>query len=938
MLATDPNPSARARIRPADLFVGRQAELKHIEACVDQARAGSARLVVVSGEPGSGKSELLRRSGPFLTDFHVLSATCDRSGHSVPFGLVAQLAGQLPVAMRRDLPGLPIPTEALPTRIGAALLRAVVGATRRGPLALIVDDLHWTDQESAQTLGFVLRRSVSSPILTLVTCQTKLLSTTRRNGDLSAAAWTNIITIPQARKQMSLGGLNDRELGQLAERIIRTSPNREFVARLHEYTGGNPLRARKLLAELQADHHGRTGPLRPPRRMFDEFTVRLADLPESSRTLLESIAVLNARTRLALPAQVSGVPDAVAALEPLLDAGLVQWWPSETSSPVWISDPMTRDLVYGLIGPRRRRELHRVAATLVDRTASWVHRVAATAGPDPTLADELQAEAELVAAEASEHHAAQLLLWAADLSDTRAAYERRLLGGMLHLLRCGTETRRLEALMTAVDSCAPSAPRLCVQGEYALAEGHVARARHYLSRALDVAEREGSAGLLTRAASSLARSLVLQGHGGQAVRFADVALGRSESDSVTTATARCARSFGLLYVHGPGAELTRLAGQPWPVVIDHAADPSSALCRAVCRLLAGDLLGGMDDAVAAHELVRSGSTAAVLAFARYLLGQWTEALDVLGGTEPPAPGASVQWPLVPWHAAVSVIASGRGDFDLAEQALAEARSRRGSGAGITAVFAALAEATLAQARGEYAVMAAACERLTDDSVRGVRDSRAFVWRPFWEPLYVEGLIGSGRLDTASTTLKRLADTARDVAHLKVPVAWLSGWLAEQRCDPDEADRVYRRALAEPLQPAEVPLQRAHLERAHGRLLLDLGDRVRGMELLSEARRRYSALGARPFAERCADDIGEVGLVNVVAPRRAEVQLLTKRERDVAALVIRGMTNQEVARELYVSNKAVEYHLSNIYAKLGIPSRRALRDRLLSPQRHVHSRK
>ncbi|WP_181784030.1 helix-turn-helix domain-containing protein, partial [Pseudonocardia pini] len=56
-----------------------------------------------------------------------------------------------------------------------------------------------------------------------------------------------------------------------------------------------------------------------------------------------------------------------------------------------------------------------------------------------------------------------------------------------------------------------------------------------------------------------------------------------------------------------------------------------------------------------------------------------------------------------------------------------------------------------------------------------------------------------------------------------------------------------------------------------------------------------------------------------------VRDLTDREREVVALVGRGMTNREVAAELYVTDKAVEYHLGNVYAKLGIRSRRNLRD-------------
>jgi len=83
------------------------------------------------------------------------------------------------------------------------------------------------------------------------------------------------------------------------------------------------------------------------------------------------------------------------------------------------------------------------------------------------------------------------------------------------------------------------------------------------------------------------------------------------------------------------------------------------------------------------------------------------------------------------------------------------------------------------------------------------------------------------------------------------------------------------------------------------------------------------LGAAPFRARAEASLHASG----VRPRRARDQRrfeLTDRERDVAALVASGMTNKEAAANLYVSAKAIEYHLGNIFTKLGLSSRRELR--------------
>ena len=85
------------------------------------------------------------------------------------------------------------------------------------------------------------------------------------------------------------------------------------------------------------------------------------------------------------------------------------------------------------------------------------------------------------------------------------------------------------------------------------------------------------------------------------------------------------------------------------------------------------------------------------------------------------------------------------------------------------------------------------------------------------------------------------------------------------------------------------------------------------------------VGAVPFVASIDDDLSAAGHASTSRPARERSALeLTDRERDVATLVAQGMTNPEVAAELYVSRKAVEYHLHNIFGKLGIRSRRELR--------------
>ena len=89
------------------------------------------------------------------------------------------------------------------------------------------------------------------------------------------------------------------------------------------------------------------------------------------------------------------------------------------------------------------------------------------------------------------------------------------------------------------------------------------------------------------------------------------------------------------------------------------------------------------------------------------------------------------------------------------------------------------------------------------------------------------------------------------------------------------------------------------------------------------RRLLLSVGAEPFASRVESDLKRAGARSTRRSARSSLEL-TDREHDVAVLVAKGYSNPEAAAELYVSRKAIEYHLRNIYGKLGIASRRELR--------------
>ncbi|MBA3489578.1 MAG: helix-turn-helix transcriptional regulator, partial [Longispora sp.] len=174
-------------------------------------------------------------------------------------------------------------------------------------------------------------------------------------------------------------------------------------------------------------------------------------------------------------------------------------------------------------------------------------------------------------------------------------------------------------------------------------------------------------------------------------------------------------------------------------------------------------------------------------------------------------------------------------------------------------------------------------------------------------------------------LRKLVDS---VPGLALTVGWLSGWLAESRRELKVAQEIYEQTLAASPHRDEISLHRARLQHAYGRFLLNSSSRKDAKKLLRVAHHHYADLGAHPYLEACDRDLESAGL-QILDEAPNHLLSLTDREREVANLVKRGITNAEMVQELHVSAKTVEHHLSNIYAKYNVHSRQKLR-KLLSP--------
>jgi DNA-binding CsgD family transcriptional regulator len=901
---------------PLDVFVGRAAELAQVAEVVSRVEAGQPWLVAIEGEPGTGKTSLARRCLAAAPSLKVLSARASQAETDLDFGIVDQLLRAAGGAGQPVLSADGTGSAASSFAVGARLLE-MVGEQATGAVAIVVDDLQWADRKSVEALTFMLRRLSVDPVIAVVIY--------RGPGDRLDETARRMLRSVENRLQITLGGLRLDDVASLVGALTTGPLDEQAVQQLHMGTGGHPLYLRTLLSEGFDFDPRASGRLALPPSLAVAIADHLGVLPPETRDILEMLAVLNLRMPLAQLGQAAEIDSPSAAIEPTVASGLVDWWPHEPSCPVELRHLLVRDAIYARITAARRRVLHARAATVVSEPASWEHRVAALDQPDEGLAAELEHLAGEEAAGGRLALAATHLQWASAVSPARADRERRLLTAALHLM-LAEEARGL-ALRGDVEAAGPSPLRSCVLGTMAFSLGQLAEAERRFGQALAQARDDpGGQPLAAMIANRLAGTYTLLGDGEKVMTFARQSLDTGCLDAAAASQTRTLVAIGASQLAGPRAALAELGHLETDPARVGPVDVDGLTFRGVFRLLDGDLSLAVGDLTATLRLARRGATLTLglrayfyLALAQYLAGAWD---DVLLTAEQGFSAAAIhsrRYELPLLHLAAGCVPAGRGAAGEAERHAALAEEAAASlDYGHERLYAAMARAQVGQASGDYLGMADALGPWRDDAAL---DGRSRAYAVLWRPLLAEGLIGSGQTGPAAAVLDQLRANGGQAGYLQPALAWLDGWLAEQRGDSEEALRIYARG--EDTAGMDSPVYTARLLLAHGRLLRRTGQRRPAVDRLRRANDVYTALRAAPFIARTEEELAKCRLPANPAKKQPDLAL-TSRETEVAHLVGKGMSNPEIAAELFISRKAVEYHLGNIYAKCGLQGRQQLR--------------
>lgn len=883
------------------VFVGRERELAAVTECIERVGAGDAGVVWIEGPAGSGKSAFVRHLSDALDHRFALEwAEADELSMDASFSLLSQYA--------------PMSSSASPFGAGLDLIDHL-GLSER-PVVLVAEDVHWADSASRGALLTAARRLRHDPVLLVLTSRPD----TRLDG------WDRFVLDPERCLRVTLDGLRPSDVATLASHHgITLTPDQ--AARLQRHTGGHALHVRTLLTELTpAQLQTSTDDLPAPRSLAAVTVATLASLPPASRELAAALAVLGTRSPLTVAASVGGVEHPAEALEPLLESQLVRWSPSENRTPIEFDHPLLRKAVYDDLRPARRRALHLAAAEITRWGPSWAHRIAASDAPDDALADELEAGAAYESARRELGTAALYLSWAATVTSSRDMAERRLLRSVRLLILSG-QTGRAAALLTQVEECAETALRDLVLGMLALATADPVSAERWLR---GVADLPGPTWIHAAACAELAMLYSLQGRAEAVVEATTVALTlRPFVYPTTDRKVWWGHAYGTAMLHGPAVGLGHLAERlDGPASAVTGDDAELLVMRGVLHDYAGETTAAIADLRASVDMARSGLPFAqlprahlALAAALFRHGEWDEsllqartALSLLDENRVWMPGQA--------EAAQVPVLAARGEHELAAE-YCEVATTEAERLGTSEIdgLARLARAAFAEARNDAAGVVDAYGPLAVE-----RDPLP-VWRiamRHWWPAYVRALVALDELGAAESHLGRFEREGEAAGFdNSVYVFDLQARLAVARRQPDDAVTLFERAVAA-LRDDHPVLDRARLHHEYGRLLRARGARREAVDHLRAAHLILERLGAETYLRAVAEDLTGWSTQEGGRDKRSPLAL-TARERDVVSLVNKGFTNKEVGAQLYISAKAVEYHLGNVYGKLGIRSRRDLRD-------------
>ena len=724
-----------------------------------------------------------------------------------------------------------------------------------------------------------------------------------------------------AAEQLHLTGLSERAVAALAASRGHTL-HPSIVGTLTRHTAGNPRDVLALLDEVPDPVWSQPDAVLPaPSHVRTRTKDRLAGCTPECRSLVQGLAILGEDASLADAAALAGLADPLPALDAATAAGLVV---AATPYEPRLPDPSTRIAVMDLMGVQAVADAHRRAADIVaDPVDRLGHLVAATPTPDPSLADKVAQLAHDRGVEGAWAQAATLFRDAARLTVDPLRRDERLTRSVDALVAAG-DCVAAAAKVPAVESLRETPLRNAALAYLAILRGRAAEAEVRLGRAWDIVNAERDPDTAALVAQRHVLHALIRCRGAELVTWADRALALADSDSPAGIESAAIRGLGLLAAGHPrraAAAYDELSAR-----VRHGAQAQRVtMGRGWVQFIRDDVDGArsnLESAVAAAGLGGSRRITlwalAWLARVHFAVGEWDRAMSAVeqGRALAATSGIAVTTPLLEWTAAQ--IAALRGDWPAATSALRSASAVTGDYE-MMVIPTILARAQIAEAEADYAKVRRIAEPLTR-MANGTSLQEPGYWP--WPDLLANALVLDGQLEAADAFLRPHEQRAEARGHrsAQARLGYARGRLHGALGDIHAARRSFESSL-ELLSGLPLRYDTARVNFAFGQTLRRAGKRRQADAVISTARELYVSLGAQTYVARCDRELKAGGL-HQTRGSSDDVEL-TPQEEAISTLVAQGLSNREVAAELYVSIKTVQYHLTRVYAKLGVRSRSEL---------------
>jgi DNA-binding CsgD family transcriptional regulator len=903
---------------------GRIPECEALDRLVADVRAGPSRVLVVRGEAGVGKTALLDYVAERAGGCRVVRAAGIEAEMELAFAGLHQLC--LPFVDR--LERLPEPQrDALGTafglRVGGAPDRFVVGlavlsllsdVAEDRPLICLVDDAHWLDQASVQSLAFAARRLMAESVA--------MVFAVRESAD-----WQSI----EGAAELTVNGLVDTDARALLELAVTGPLDERVRERIVAETRGNPLALlempRGLTPEELAGGFAMPDAQALRGRIEESFRRRLALLPRATRRLLLVAAAEPVGDPVLVWRAAGALGVEAEAAAPAAAADLVEF-----GGRIRFRHPLVRSAAYRAASPEDRRSVHGALANATDQDVdpdrrAW-HRAHATPGLDEDVAAELERSADRARNRGGLAAAAAFHERAAEMTPEPGRRARRTLAAAQSKHRAGAPDAALQLLalaqagpLGALDSA--RAEQLRAQVAFA-----VTRGRDAPPLLLKAAKRlEALDPTLARETYLDAYSAALSaGHladGGTAREVAEAVLAADWGASARRSPRACdllLDGLALLTTEGFAAGVPTLkralsAFREEPMSEEDALHWLWLACR-IARTVADDAswyeLSGRQ-----VELARRAGALSLLPAAlseragvQLVSGQLPAATSLV--TEAQAVIDATGSHLRPHTAIWLAVWRGREDEALAliEAARRDVVSR---GEGLWVADTEWMSAILYLALGRYEDALAAGDR-------GAGHPSELGYSTWAAPELIEAAARSGDAERATEPMEQLTEIARACG-----TDWALGLEARSRALLSEgaaAERLYREAIERLGRTRiRVALARAHL--LYGEWLRRERRRLDAREQLRTAHETFADVGADAWAERARRELLSTG--ETARKRVAEtLDDLTQQEVQIARMAGDGHTNAQIGAQLFLSPRTVEWHLRKVFGKLAITSRKQLR--------------